>query len=651
MGYSEAKRFSTVYKGLVTADRHASLDQLVGDLNYRLPFFFGLYAFDKKFKQVPDFVRHHLVNLTEKTKNFLCYLSILSRYSQSQLPDSVIKKWLEIPSKEPIILEDLFSPEISRLILYRNQFLSIIHPIIAEENLKQLLCDNHKANKEEWKTKLADKCISLIEWIVDICGHDSDFALDIFLQLFISRNPLEEAIGQRETFSELIREIPVDESQNKILETITEYCPQEAHFWNHLGRHHMYVMKSSYKIAEECLNRAKELEPFNDIHYHTLGMVYRNEIHKELNDLIWQKRDGSNITADGALEACHQLIKDAEKCFTRCRELDPASEYGHITHVQLIIEIIERLKRISGDKRYFNFLSSGGNAALWAGEKIPVAEEILRNLKQMQGDEKGSLYTRKCDAKMRIFYDQFESMIGSLQRILESISSTQRPAVRRLIANAYYRHNQNNWNKLRDSDLSNVYQLMSKNIEEGASSFRDLWMWFNAYRRMANFSILEAIRRFNEWTLKEDSLEAHYYLYILYFLNWKAEILKDSTKVIEHIQKCQLLSSYNIRRTFCFEWYAKEPIWCPLSHRRELGDWDNSTNFFKRIEILEDVKGVIKSLHKAPQSGTISLGKFNVFFVPGTEFLPGKDENKEVIFRLGFSYDGFRAWNVKHLEV
>lgn len=245
------------------------------------------------------------------------------------------------------------------------------------------------------------------------------------------------------------------------------------------------------------------------------------------------------------------------------------------------------------------------------------------------------------------FYDRFDSMITGLQSLLERID-VQRPPIRRVIANAYYAHRRYNWKAMKPRDLRRISTLMAENLEEDPTNAKDLQMWFQAYRRLSDFNMLEAIDRLNGWAMREGSIEAHYYLYILHFLRWKQGILGDHRLVANHMHRCQVLAG-KVGRVRSFEWLAKEPVWCPLAHQSELGKWDDKINFYENTDPLALVDGAVKQI-KGPQSGLLALGPFEIFFVPTNEFLPGRDENKAVQFYLGFSYDGLRGWRVQHID-
>lgn len=639
----EVNRFYERYRNIALSGRERILGQLAHDDNmrpYRSPFFFGLYAFEEEFVHVPDYVRAHLDSLTPESREIMLFLALVTRFSQSSLRDVEIKRLLNLPTSKPFRLDEVLGDGPSGLVLHRDQEVRIVHPIIALEILKQLLTPSNPGNQDVWKTGLVDLCYSFIESLVKIAGPDSTSILGIFTQMFITRDPWEERPDRRRHFSELILIMP-ETSQHRVLTKLKDCCPNEAHFWNHLGRHHIYVMHSRYEEAENCLMKAIALDPENGVHHHALGLAYRYEIRKQLSTFIQQR-----ATAEKGLTAISDLVDKANACFEQARKLDPESEYGYITDIQLLTEIIQQLFRLSNFQDYAQFLSSVEPAATWCREKLPLAEELLRQVKALQAQENLSRLTVECEATVLNFYGRFDSMIQSLQNLLQR-ADIQRQPIRRVMANAYYAHRHYDWKAMKARDLHKIYTLMAANLEEDPTNALDLRMWFQAYRRLRNFDILEAIDRLTGWAIREESIEAHYYLYILHFLRWKQGILEDHRLVTDHIRKCQVLAG-KLRRIHSFEWLAKEPAWCPLTHQSELGNWNDDNNFYENIDPLALVEGTVKRI-RGPQAGHLALGPLDVFFHPLNEFLPAKDENVDVQFNLGFSYDGLRGWSVKRI--
>ena len=645
MGRNEATRFYERYKNIAMSRRTDLLRQLVSDEQmapYRTPFFFGLFSFEEDFVHVPSFVQAHIENITDETRTLLCYLSLITRFSQKYLKDAETKALLDMSTSRPLRMNELVGDGPAKIILHREQQARILHPIIAQEILKQLSTTRSEDNKDAWRIWLADLSCSFIESLVSIGGYDSSHSLDICLQLFISREYWEESKAMRRHFSELLLSIPTEAGQHRVLETLKDNFPSEAHYWNHLGRHHIYVMGSNYKEAEKCLQKAIELDPTNDIHQHALGMVYRYEIKKQRTQLIKQK-----VSIEGGLKVVKDLVDKAEACFSKARELDPETEYGYITNIQLLLEVMDMLFNLSSKKTYADFLGIPGEVGTWCREKLAWAEELLRRVKLLQAQESFSRHTIECNMGILNLYGYLDAMIKSLQSLLQR-PDIQKVSVRRLMAQAYYSHSRHTWESMKVSEIERIHALMDDNLQEDPTNSRDLLMWFQAYRRLDSFDILEAIDRFSGWAMREDSIEANYYLYILYFVRWRQNILKDHHFIMNHIKKCQALAG-RLSRTRPYEWLSREPYWLPIAQQSELGKWNRKSNFFEKSDALLPITGTIK-LIKGPQAGLIALGPLDVFFVPAYDFSQADDENETVEFFLGFSYDGLRGWSVrKHL--
>ncbi len=95
-------------------------------------------------------------------------------------------------------------------------------------------------------------------------------------------------------------------------------------------------------------------------------------------------------------------------------------EYGYITNIQLILETIEKLYRLSGKDQYADLLASQGAAGEWCREKLPLAEDLLRRVKHLKAQEDPSRRTVECQGKILNIYGDFASMINSLQTLLKS---------------------------------------------------------------------------------------------------------------------------------------------------------------------------------------------------------------------------------------
>ena len=664
LGEKESKRFLNRYLQNAMPNRHKQLNDLSNNdelQQYRSPFFFGLYAFEKEFTHIPSWVKAHLQNLSSKSELILKYLALIGRYSQHSISEIQLKKLFDLSSRSILRISDLFGDSTERLILISNNGYRIIHPLIAEEILSQLLSNSCNGDEINWKERLADLCCSFIKDMSVVSGNDSELLKKVLIQLFIIRDTYQPSFEVKRNFSELILSIPNNSGQYKVLKTLVDFFPDEAHFWTHLGRHNNYIMKSVYTDAENFLLKAISLEPYDDYHEHSLGMVYRFELKRRMTIMI---RKGEDLTKP--YENIYSLFQKASECFARARELDPESEYNYITNIQLISETIESFYRSSEAENYATFFTRDDKISRWCRDELNKASELLYSVKLLQPSGNLSQKTIECESKIEKFFGRIESLISGLQNLLDK-NSQGKASIRRIIAETYIQNSKHNWSKLSSKRIRRIYLLMNQNLEEKLNNYYDALLWFNAYRRLPDFDFIEALDSLSNLAARKDNVFAHYYLYILHFIRWQQGVLIDNSSIKKHLEKCKYYAG-EMYRTRAREWLATAPKWLPLVSENELGKWKDRDDikpglrFYSKTERLRYVNGTIIQI-KSPQSGIIAIspqlfdgdkstndaGMLEVFFWPLTDFFKGQDENVNVKFFLGFSYEGLRGWNVQRI--
>ena len=426
----------------------------------------------------------------------------------------------------------------------RDRQTRVIHPLIAEEVLRHFAADGR------WQIRLGELARDFIRSLVEVSGSNSDDVIRLFQELFITRENVEEN-EYRRNFSELITAISEPATRNIILRELTLQCPDEPHFWNYLGRHHMYEMRSTAE-AEQCVKRAIDLDPKNHVHHVTLGMVYRLEVDRVLKDtLIPQQR-----TVDEAVSEIRQLVERAGQRFEQARLWGPESEHGYIAEVQMITRIISGLRQLARC-RYSELIGRRSLASDWCREMLPRAEELLRQVKSLQAQDRTSRRTPLCEMRLQeILLEDAEAMIRSLQELLHR-PNVHRAPIRRLLATQFQLSwgQTRNFKDLKVQQLRAIHSLMEQNLREYPDHGPDIIRWLRAFRRLPEFDTMEAISRLSVWTTREDSLEAHYYLYILHLLRWKQGIAASAEFVKENIERCKSLAlARRIRRPTSDEW-------------------------------------------------------------------------------------------------
>jgi hypothetical protein len=277
----------------------------------------------------------------------------------------------------------------------------------------------------------------------------------------------------------------------------------------------------------------------------------------------------------------------------------------------------------------------------WLQKWVSEAEDLLGRLRHFRGKNKQSEHERKCDVKLTALYGNFDELIATWERLLDG--SASQSWLRRAVAHAYLARRDRKWGSLPVDEVRRIVQLSECNLSFDPTGESDLRTWFQAYRFLPEFSFNEAIDRLQTWATRSDSVDAHYYLFILHFLRWKAGGERDEDLIQKHLTRSSELSIG--RRDNSYEWYAVEPHWCPLVNSRELGGWVDQKNFFRDVSKLAFLEGTISALKRT--AGTIRIGKFTrAFFRPPAHLRESEHLNAQVHFVLGFSYERLHAWLV-----
>jgi len=645
MSISEGQKFYQHYSSKTnSAKRQKSIAQITTSESpqwkrYRIPFFYGLFTYEREFQSVERFVAFHLEAIAYKPRQVMLYLALLTRFSQCLLDESFVRSILGVPVDSSLPLEELIGRGPAALVVHNERRMKLLHPLIAEQTLRDLL-GGHEG--DSWKDGLKDLAIDFIRDVVRILGPDVDETNQLFVHLFIQRDVWYEREGKgRPRFAELIRAIRSKAGQHQVFDELTQVCPHEAHYWNHLGRHHFYELRSDFAEAEKYIEKAVELSPDDSYHHHSLGMVRRIWI----EDLLADKFKADELpNPEDLMEGIEEIAQRASESFGRARELDPEDDHGYITHTQMIVHIAERLLRASGAQNLGGFSTwSHGRTAQWLKENIVVAEDLIAKLQHLRGQAQPSRYELKCVSGLSRLYGDFDAIIRTWEQLLVDRSGGE--DLRRAIASAYYSRGRRLWGSLPDGDLRRVAELMDENLRSDPSNTRDIRMWFQAYRRLPEFSPLEALDRLENWAARADALDAHFYLYILHYLRYREGKAQNDREVLSNLERCK--QGARGKRGHSYEWLGSKPVWCPLVHHSELGEWEQSINFYPDTSLLVRERGTIETI-KGPQSGTIRISQsLRAFFVPGTHQWQSKDVNANVSFYLGFSYEGPRAWSVE----
>ncbi|MCP4219849.1 MAG: hypothetical protein GY765_34775 [bacterium] len=223
-----------------------------------------------------------------------------------------------------------------------------MHYLIAKEILKQIL--GGTMQNSNWKNNLSDYSIDLIQYCADINKIPSEHTLGVLQKLFVLRDneellgkeepspmhiPGSSPIGKASMFSALISDIPNENGKFRVFEKLTDCYPKEAHFWAHLARYYIYILRNQEK-ALISIQEAIELLPNDSSLYHMKGMCLRARVYDTVDKYTLSSYQSS--FSEGDMNKTKNGVKDTSEQFEKCRDVAPNNSYGYVSQIQMIIK-------------------------------------------------------------------------------------------------------------------------------------------------------------------------------------------------------------------------------------------------------------------------------------------------------------------------
>lgn len=659
MNSREASRFLGRYSFGASTGQQTRLRDLThasDHQKFRCPFFYGLYRFEDGFSHVRDYVRGHLKGLDEQQQQLLAFASLISVFTQGGIPERLLASLAKQKYGPGTVLGRVFGQDVDRLFVSyakEDYVVKASHPLIAQQVLEFAL-GTDRSDPIKWREQLSALSHKLIELFREYSDDSGVDVSDIFMQLFIQRDYITDT-QSRKKFSALLEEIGEEAYQAEILRRLTQALPNEPHFWNHYGRHCMYSKNRRLNDAIEHLKLAIDLAPNDEVHHHTLGVIYALRVQETL--LQFGKETGEEVNAWHAIDGDYRFARD---CFQLARALaGSASQHPFVSDIQLITRTIHQLRHISRAMSFLEFLKLEIEISSDLREELASAENLLIEVKRLT-DEVAvhTTYVEEANFHLRRILSDSESLIAYLHLRLEQAGGDTVQNRRFLLSV----NQQERWHALANSSadkLDRYLAIAERNLDVSNPVDQDFRHWFNIYRESARFNYTEAIDKVSRWYNLTNSLDSAFYLYTLYFTQWYDGAIRNSAVVQSALDKCLSLSQERNRRQ-SFEFLAAASGVGFLSSR-QLGQRDPATSFYLETSKLAIVDGTIKTI-AGPQAGTISITprwfqalvgaaplerSLEAFFLPGEDFHPNVDENTPVQFFLGFRRGGLRAHVVK----
>lgn len=640
----ERQEFVRIFSSKVP-EKHPALTRLAGSSNRSIPpFLFGLTTYEHEYVGLTGYVKRGLERATAAEREALKFVALVHHYAGLAIPAVLLAGALDVLANEYVDLRERMSAETLTLLVeeYSDDWRTS-HDLVAAEILAQLLTPSGTGAPgatDAWKVSLSTLAIRLITQSADEFGSVlPDDVATIIDQLFIVRHNKSVFTGERDTFSQLMSEIPAMEGRIEVMRTLAERFPDEPHYSAHLGRMYSYEARD-HPRALEAIERAIALAPEDDTLYHMKGMVLRNRMRT-----IIENREA--LAPADVREQVLTVVHDARREFERSIELNDISEYGHVALAQLCIAAIEFGRGQADSDTYGAFLSTP--EAGYYRELLAVAEDSLERAREIRGGDRPSRYSAGAEADLQAFYDDYAALLQGWRNLLDR-ADIPKPQVRRQLVRAYLKR-AGTWRGAHAEDRARAMVLLEENLQDNPADTRSLLEWLRV-GRFRGVSLDRASELVN-YSIGDPSTAPREVLFYDYVISSLLALGGRDTAAMDYRRKVERSRDRAVafgNRRFVYEWYTKGTELGQLVHHFDLRDWERSAGG-PDPALLSRLEGRVSRIRR-PQSGEIEFGPgLRAFFTPAVaNLLADRHTNSRVSFLLGFAYEGPQAWSVRLLS-
>lgn len=662
----EIKNLISVLKPYITKDacleRLSMLEEQPQSIEERSPFYFALTAYDEDFVGIKPYIKNFMNVLSDEYKKFLVYLAIAD-YINRPIDVEFFGNILNTDMPEAYMQEyTAFSTLVTFIHTYdRQTFCKLKFPAVGLEILRQVT--NGFSTESDEKIRF----INLTRYIIDFISTSNiteeipnKNIIDFLVELLITRH--EDLDSSKPQFSDMITQIGAgnntiagskwsQEGQvavESIFNALVKTYKNDSHFKAHLARFKSYIQEDyngALEIIDEAIENEKGNGKIDSLLLHMKAMVYATRItSKYIPEIRRAGSEDKNSVVNELLQQLRLDLHEAEKLFTEVRKIQRGVA-GHISDISLCINVIDMGRALEGkDTALFLsdhhddwYMDLADKANILYDECLEYLEELDPTLDKAEIEK-----IREIGAEISTIRSGIDKTIELYQSYLDSASDRIRPMIRRHLARAYEERNDK-------KDWSAIAELMIENIQEDPNNESNIRIWFKAILQLKDEDPDETLRKavffLNIWINNDDkNLEAHYYRYILTFIQAVEGISGAESRLREYQLKMRDLAKDRPNRTSIRYWLGKNGKGIERLIHKSSFPLSDST---RANQALKKLRGFVSVKYANDKHAYIDAYKTEIFFNPSqTEGRINEyNKNQQVIFGVGFSFDGPRAYN------
>lgn len=641
-----------------------------------IPFILSLYAFNKEFRGIKEFIRNTLQeaqNISNYEENLQILFDLaLADYADLRLPMEYFDSIMPCSSSRLMKSGYVWSPLIAvnresiymKHVLFSESILQLLSPkperisfVYLKQRILNFIGDSHRNLHRPASQAVLDMLSNIFtKREQDTKSYDAKYSK------LITAMRDEQKYYSSESVQEVQRII------TNIFEKLVATYPQTPHFYGHLARYYFYELKNfdkGFETIELGINVALENNVNPSTLYHTQGMGYviqqDEECFKmiqklkkeEFSKTIWETLNDlykkNNMLADRSRDSFKKSIEEgAEGIYAQVAECNMRIDMHQKFYTEVNKICIEHRRDLICPEEILQ-------SNLDAIDCLIDDAEATVNYYDKRLGEKQYILIKNLTTNRNLLNKNNQETIQLCKAYLDQNNTKYSPSYRRRLAKAYWDDLENSSTfNVKQNHLKEIIQYMEININAEPRNNSNYRLWFNAMRKLVvedklvEDNLNDVLYKLNVWIEKgEAPSEAYYYRFVTKFIilieNNRLLLANERAELLEDLDAMKHYGGDFRKRTIIRDWLGNNGKGLnKLIKDSDFRQMQNENNFGNR---LEKVTGRLPSASEFGRTSFLDLFGMKVFFRPiQIQARIGiSNANQQVDLCIGFSYDGLRA--------